>query len=77
MKKRFVAGVVCPKCAQLDVIRAWDSEDGAYLERECIECSFTDRISTGVNTPKELQTRVSAEDKRKAAEAVQFIKIIE
>lgn len=77
MKKRFVAGVVCPKCAQLDAIRAWESEDGAFLERECVECGFTDRISTGVNTPKELQTRVSVEPKRTDSDPVQIVKIIE
>jgi uncharacterized metal-binding protein (TIGR02443 family) len=77
MKKRFIAGVVCPKCGAMDAMRAGETEDGALLERECIECGFVDHLSTGLNTPNEIATRVSENVARLDGEPVQIVKIIE
>jgi uncharacterized metal-binding protein (TIGR02443 family) len=78
MKKRFIAGVVCPKCGAMDAMRAGETEDGAVLERECIECGFVDRLSTGLNTPNEVSTRVTDKAPSSADnEPVQIVKIIE
>lgn len=41
MKKRFIAGAVCPACQKQDTLRWW-TENG--IERvECVECQHTDR----------------------------------
>ncbi|MDX1343547.1 MAG: YheV family putative zinc ribbon protein [Reinekea sp.] len=77
-KKRFIAGVVCPKCGTLDSIMAAEDTEQQVLLRECVECGFHDRMSTVVNTPKEIQTRVSPDvDSNAKQEAVQVIKILE
>lgn len=76
MKKRFIAGVTCPKCGALDTIVAVNNEEEKVLIRECVECGFSDRISTQVNTPKELDTRVTAPQDVEEA-PVQIVKIIE
>ncbi|WP_320822086.1 YheV family putative metal-binding protein [Reinekea sp.] len=76
MQKRFIAGVVCPKCGALDSIRAVNDTQEQVLIRDCIDCGFTDRLSTGVNEPKEVTTRITADDQFVNA-AVQVIKIIE
>ena len=77
MKKRFIAGVVCPKCGEQDSIKAWDNTEEELLLRECVECGFTDRISTSVNAPKELDTRVTpSQVSEPSSDTVQFIKII-
>jgi uncharacterized metal-binding protein (TIGR02443 family) len=76
MKKRFIAGVTCPKCGALDTIVAVNNEEEKVLIRECVECGFTDRISTQVNSPKELNTRVTLEENSSEA-PVQIVKIIE
>jgi uncharacterized metal-binding protein (TIGR02443 family) len=75
MKKRFIAGVVCPKCAQQDTIMAYEDTDNKVMVRECVECGFTDKISTIVNQPKELNTRVTS-DERSTDDTVQVIKIL-
>ncbi|TCS43843.1 YheV family putative zinc ribbon protein [Reinekea marinisedimentorum] len=76
MKKRFIAGVTCPKCGALDTIVAVNNEEEKALIRECVACGFTDRISTQVNSPKELDTRVSPQKSEDEA-PVQIVKIIE
>jgi len=76
MKKRFIAGVVCPKCGALDSIMAVNDTQQQVLIRDCIDCGFTDRLSTEVNKPKEVSTRVAADDQFVNA-AAQVIKIIE
>ncbi|MEJ2043400.1 MAG: YheV family putative zinc ribbon protein [Reinekea sp.] len=75
MKKRFIAGVVCPKCGQQDSIMAYDDDADKVMIRECVACGFTDRISTIVNQPKEIQTRVTPES-ADSDDAVQVIKIL-
>lgn len=54
--KRFIAGVVCPKCSAMDKIMAF-SRDGVDY-RECISCGFIDEIRIA-STPRELTTRVN------------------
>ena len=55
-KKQFIAGVVCPKCSEMDKIRAY-SKDGVNY-RECVSCGFLDEIRI-TSSPKELVTRVN------------------
>ena len=74
MKKRFIAGVVCPKCGTTDSIQAAEDTEAKLLLRECVECGFTDQISTIVNQPKEMQTRVTQEPT--APVEAQIIKIL-
>lgn len=76
MKKRFIAGVVCPKCGAQDSIRAAEDTEAKVMERECVECGFTDRMSTQVNAPSELNTRVTPSNETPDAET-QVVKIIQ
>jgi len=41
IKKRFIAGVVCPKCGEMDKIRMYRDEDDTEL-RDCVACGFTE-----------------------------------
>ena len=59
MIKRFIAGAVCPKCAAEDCIRAYTDQDRKVMVRECVDCGFEDELSTVVNQPNELKTRVN------------------
>lgn len=78
MKKRFIAGVVCPKCGTLDSIMAAEDTEQKVLLRECVDCGFTDKMSTVVNVPKEMQTRVTSSGETATDnEPVQIIKILE
>ncbi len=54
--KRFIAGAVCPKCAEMDKIVAY-KEDGKQY-RECVACGFKEKENFA-NNPQELATRVA------------------
>ncbi|CAH0524572.1 hypothetical protein VHP8226_00410 [Vibrio hippocampi] len=41
MKKRFIAGAVCPKCSQQDSLRWWIEQNIEWVE--CVECQFTEQ----------------------------------
>lgn len=56
-QKRFIAGVTCPKCGQMDKLKAY-SEDGIDY-RECVSCGFRDEMRV-FSEPRELETRVNA-----------------
>jgi len=59
MSIRFIAGAVCPRCGEMDTLKAGSEDDGNTLVRECVDCGYIDRISQGINTPKEVDTRVT------------------
>lgn len=63
--KRFVAGVVCPRCATMDSTRMQRDEEREY--RECVKCGFEDSLRLdGRPEYKELGTRVNAGKKESA-----------
>lgn len=55
--KRFIAGAVCPRCAQMDRIVMFTDDQGRQV-RECVACGFTDALSEEPPVP-ELETRVN------------------
>ena len=56
MKKRFIAGAVCPKCSAMDRLVMFE-QDGATV-RECVECGFSD-TQKDIESQTELDTRVN------------------
>lgn len=48
--KRFIAGAVCPRCGEMDKLKAWTEDEVQY--RECVACDFTDEMS--LTAPPEL-----------------------
>jgi len=72
VKKRFIAGAICPRCSKLDTIVMFN-EDGTDI-RECIDCDFTDKMDFKP-IQREIETRVNVtEEEKKQKEAVQVIK---
>ncbi len=71
-KKRFIAGAVCPKCGEQDVLQMYRQDDAEY--RECVDCGFKDKL---VFKPQmsELTTRVNKteEDIQKETQVVKLI----
>ncbi|TVP58022.1 MAG: YheV family putative metal-binding protein [Halomonadaceae bacterium] len=58
MKKRFIAGAVCPRCSEMDRIVMYSSEENTY--QECVSCGYRDRQPTAEEMAQaaELETRV-------------------
>ena len=76
IKKRFIAGAVCPRCANMDTIVVF-SRDGIDV-RQCVNCDFEETKSF-INNTRELQTRVNqANDssQKNGKEEIQPIKLI-
>ncbi len=57
MQRRFIAGAVCPRCAEIDKIVMYDNEIGERV-RECVSCGYRDALDERGN-PTELSTRVN------------------
>ncbi|MBB1489630.1 YheV family putative zinc ribbon protein [Oceanospirillum sediminis] len=56
--KRFIAGAVCPRCGEMDKLKAWTEDD--IQHRECVACDFTDAMSLIADSAMdELATRVN------------------
>lgn len=71
IKKRFIAGAVCPKCGAMDKIVNYRDEQKNY--RECVACGFKDEIH--IQSPsRELETRVNkkAFEKTTETQVLQF-----
>lgn len=62
IKKRFIAGAVCPRCAKMDKIVTYKEGDNEY--RECVACGFLDEMNFAV-TAHEPETRVNKSPAKK------------
>ncbi|WP_444929180.1 YheV family putative zinc ribbon protein [Microbulbifer sp. SSSA002] len=71
IKKRFIAGAVCPRCSEMDKIINYHKDGKNY--RECVACGFKDEIRLQ-SAPIEVSTRVSQDVEKKVhEEPVKFI----
>lgn len=72
IKKRFIAGAVCPRCGLMDKIVTYRVDHSEF--RECVSCDFKDEL---VFKPAvhELETRVNKTDEEKEAET-QVVRIV-
>ncbi len=67
--KRFIAGAVCPRCAQMDKLVMY-VDDADRQVRECVRCGFHDvmagdsgeELPTRVNQPRPGERPLSHED---------------
>lgn len=55
--KRFIAGAICPRCAEMDKIRMYTTEEGQF--RECVACGFADKQADLDEATAEIETRVN------------------
>ena len=61
MKKRFIAGVVCPKCGASDSVRLHIAEAGEidHQVRDCVVCGYQESLAQHLAARQELPTRVN------------------
>lgn len=65
IKKRFIAGAVCPRCKAMDKLQMYREGDKEF--RECVSCGFKDEMRFKPQA-QELATRVNVTDEMKAAQ---------
>lgn len=61
VKKRFIAGAICPRCSEMDKLVMY-KENGKEF-RECVSCGFHDEMRFQQN-PRELETRVNVTEEQ-------------
>ena len=71
MKKRFIAGAVCPRCSLMDKIVMYTDDEGMQT-KECVECGFSEDM-TETNKQHELATRVTPEQEVVRSEDTQVL----
>ncbi|MDA9877178.1 YheV family putative metal-binding protein [bacterium] len=72
-KKRFIAGVTCPKCGEMDKMQVYAEAGVDY--RECVSCGFKDEMRLS-SVPREVETRVNISSKDIASQT-QPVKLID
>lgn len=72
-KRRFIAGAVCPRCAEMDKIVTYQQDDKSF--RECVACGFKEEMRFQ-SQQRELETRVNRSEEEKAADT-QVIKLFD
>ena len=75
VQKRFIAGAVCPRCAEMDKIRAWEPSGIRY--RDCVNCDFFEQAPIEEETAAELETRVNREREEQRRNAIQTVRILD
>lgn len=79
IKKRFIAGVVCPRCSEMDRTVMFRNENDDEV-RECVSCGYSQTLSEHLHEESlatELSTRVTPVDGQSVREeGVQALKII-
>jgi uncharacterized protein len=54
--KRFIAGAVCPRCAEMDKLVMYRGQNGQQV-RECVRCGYQGLMTD--DGPAEVETRVN------------------
>lgn len=72
IKRRFVAGAVCPRCSEMDKVVVYSENGKDY--RECVACGYKDEMHFKP-VARELETRVNQTEEDKK-DAVQVINIL-
>lgn len=72
VKRRFIAGAVCPRCSAMDRIVNYVLDEKNY--RECVACGFKDEIRLQASA-RELDTRVNQTEDRDVEETA--VKILQ
>ncbi|MDW7747586.1 MULTISPECIES: YheV family putative zinc ribbon protein [Halomonas] len=73
--KRFIAGAICPRCAEMDRIRSWEQNGIRY--RDCVSCDFFEQLPIEDEALPELETRVNREREEQARSDLQTVKILD
>ena len=65
VKKRFIAGAVCPRCSAMDKLMTYKENEKDF--RECVSCGFKDEMRFKQHN-RELETRVNITEEMKLSE---------
>ncbi|WP_372610222.1 YheV family putative zinc ribbon protein [Halomonas sp.] len=75
VQKRFIAGAICPRCAEMDRIRTWEQHNIRY--RDCVSCDFFEQLPIEDQALPELETRVNRPDEEPQRQDIQPVRILD
>lgn len=75
VQKRFIAGAICPRCAEMDRIRAWEQHNIRY--RDCVSCDFFEQLPIEDAALTELETRVNRPSDEPTPVEIQPVRILD
>ncbi|WP_163558937.1 YheV family putative zinc ribbon protein [Halomonas sp. NO4] len=75
VQKRFIAGAICPRCAAMDRIRAWEQNGVRY--RDCVNCDFFEQLPIENDAQPELETRVNRDREEQRQQDFQPVRILD
>ena len=75
VQKRFIAGAICPRCAEMDRIRSWEQNGIRY--RECVSCDFFEQLPIEEQAAPELTTRVNRPREEEESGDFQTVRILD
>ncbi|MCI0509609.1 hypothetical protein C8E00_1048 [Chromohalobacter marismortui] len=74
--KRFIAGAICPRCAAMDRIRAWEQNGIRY--RECVSCDYLEQLAIDENGfATDLPTRVNQPREEDTSDDIQTVRLVD
>ncbi|MAD06449.1 MAG: hypothetical protein CMP86_03440 [Gammaproteobacteria bacterium] len=76
LKRRFIAGAVCPQCRALDRLVLESSADGSQQRRRCVACGFSESMDAP-NASAGAMPRARFERSRAASVEHQPVKILD
>jgi len=71
-RRRFIAGAVCPRCAEMDKIVVDLNTD----ERECVACGFSEG-RPAAPAPEEVKTRVNRASARRVETPAEVVRLLD
>lgn len=71
-QRRFIAGAVCPRCAEMDKIVVDLESD----ERECVACGFREG-RPAETAPEEVKTRVNRPSARRVETPAEVVRLMD
>ena len=75
VKRRFIAGAICPECQLMDKLVMYQQEDQRI--RECVQCGFSEVASRSFNSSQEITTRVNRQSTDTQDETIQRVRLID
>lgn len=73
--KRFIAGVICPRCAAMDKVRTWEANGIRY--RDCVACDFFEQLPIEEQDAPQITTRVNTARDDEQENSVQPVRILD
>lgn len=75
IKKRFIAGAVCPSCGETDTIQMFTDMDGTQ-KKHCVDCEYSETLTSEPGLEGELPEARIAREEKVLGDSVEIVRIV-